>query len=44
MLCNFCSIKAPSDIGNIAIGVMFVVMGVCGFIILKVSEKRKDKK
>lgn len=33
-----------SDSGNIAIGILFVFIGITGFTILKLSERRKDKK
>lgn len=29
--------------GNIALGVMFVVIGLLGFLLLKLNEKRKNK-
>ncbi len=29
--------------GNIALGVMFVVIGLLGFALLKLNEKRKNK-
>lgn len=30
--------------GNIAIGVMFVVIGILGFALLKMSERRKNNR
>ncbi len=33
-----------SDIGNIAIGILFLVIGVTGFALLKINEKNKDNK
>ena len=33
-----------SDEGNIELGGLFVLIGLTGFALLKISEKRKDKK
>lgn len=32
-----------NDIGNIALGIMFIVLGVSGFAVLKINERKKDK-
>ncbi len=40
----FYSFPHLGDAANIAIGVMFLVVGLCSFAALKLYEKRKDKK
>ncbi len=31
------------SIGNIAIGILFLIMGITGFILLKIGESKKNR-